>query len=268
MSVLNRPSRAARIRAAVVQDRERAIVERRYVRRFIGEFNRVARETGDAYALQGTVSAALSATGQHDMKLYNLLTRLYGDTMEKFVAMTAEDLLPEKSARYPWSEYKQVNDVPPEFDEFIEQWIAENALEKSKLLSGTTLDDLRRIISEGTRESLGQAEIGKLIQKRIGVIGRARARVIARTESHTASQSSSLEVANRSPAVQVKVWTSVLDERTRSDHQEADGQRRKLNELFEVGGSLLRFPGDPNGPPGETINCRCVMLYEPENGSF
>jgi uncharacterized protein with gpF-like domain len=59
-----------------------------------------------------------------------------------------------------------------------------------------------------------------------------------------------------------KTWTATVDERTRESHAEADGQTVKDDEAFEVGGAELRFPSDPNGPPEEVINCRCVPIYE------
>jgi len=31
-----------------------------------------------------------------------------------------------------------------------------------------------------------------------------------------------------------------------------------MNEPFLVGGASLMYPGDPNGPASEIINCRCV----------
>ncbi|WP_280332002.1 phage minor head protein [Nocardia wallacei] len=56
-----------------------------------------------------------------------------------------------------------------------------------------------------------------------------------------------------------KVWLSLHDGRTRHTHQLADRQRVALAANFVVGGAALRFPGDPYGPPGEVINCRCVI---------
>lgn len=61
-----------------------------------------------------------------------------------------------------------------------------------------------------------------------------------------------------------KEWSAVHDGRTRMSHLLADGQRRKVDEPFDVGGAKLAYPGDPRGPADEVINCRCVSLpYHP-----
>lgn len=52
-------------------------------------------------------------------------------------------------------------------------------------------------------------------------------------------------------------WVATLDARVRPSHRRADAQRVPVGGLFSVGGALLRFPGDPTGPPEEVINCRC-----------
>lgn len=57
-----------------------------------------------------------------------------------------------------------------------------------------------------------------------------------------------------------KQWVSRRDERTRHSHRRADGQTVPLHDSFEVGGSLLAYPGDVTGPPSETYNCRCVVI--------
>ncbi len=57
-----------------------------------------------------------------------------------------------------------------------------------------------------------------------------------------------------------KVWVSTIDKRTRPTHRMADKQRVGIFEPFIVGGFPLRFPGDPSGPPQETINCRCSLI--------
>jgi uncharacterized protein with gpF-like domain len=58
-----------------------------------------------------------------------------------------------------------------------------------------------------------------------------------------------------------KNWNALLDSKTRPAHVNADAvyfdNPIPLNESFSVGGEALRFPRDPNGSAGNTINCRC-----------
>lgn len=58
----------------------------------------------------------------------------------------------------------------------------------------------------------------------------------------------------------IVVHNSTEDHRTRTTHRAADGQRVALASPFIVGGAELMFPGDPSGPPQETIQCRCSLL--------
>ena len=55
-------------------------------------------------------------------------------------------------------------------------------------------------------------------------------------------------------------WLATIDQRTRHDHLQADGQRVPVGQPFEVGGELLMQPGDPDGSAENTINCRCTTL--------
>lgn len=56
-----------------------------------------------------------------------------------------------------------------------------------------------------------------------------------------------------------KKWIATLDDRTRNSHKHLDGQVRPVGQTFSNG---LMYPGDPEGPPGEVINCRCTMITE------
>lgn len=54
-----------------------------------------------------------------------------------------------------------------------------------------------------------------------------------------------------------KVWCAHMDGRTRDTHFAADGQQVPVDAMFQVGGTMLDFPGDPGGPAREVANCRC-----------
>ena len=60
-----------------------------------------------------------------------------------------------------------------------------------------------------------------------------------------------------------KSWVSARDERVRGSHDVREHPELQtvipLEQSFIVGGSPLLHPGDPNGPAGEIINCRCTM---------
>lgn len=57
-----------------------------------------------------------------------------------------------------------------------------------------------------------------------------------------------------------KRWVSRHDAKVRLTHVHADGQVQPLNQAFEVGSSLLMWPGEWGGAAGEVINCRCVVV--------
>lgn len=57
-------------------------------------------------------------------------------------------------------------------------------------------------------------------------------------------------------------WLATLDGHTRETHRKCDGELREIGKKFSNG---LLYPGDPNGPPAEVFNCRCVITSMVEN---
>ena len=89
--------------------------------------------------------------------------------------------------------------------------------------------------------------------------------MIARTEIISASNKGSLDGAKDTGIPLKKEWLATMDNRTRDAHLIADGQKVLLDELFQVDGDALSYPGDfTNGASaGNVINCRCTQIYEP-----
>jgi hypothetical protein len=92
-----------------------------------------------------------------------------------------------------------------------------------------------------------------------------RAHVVARTETMAAVnggvfRGAVLDAQNRGDPAPFKQWLATADSRTRPTHRAADHQQTLLTSPFVVGGAQLMYPGDPRGPAGEVIQCRCTML--------
>ncbi len=67
----------------------------------------------------------------------------------------------------------------------------------------------------------------------------------------------------KAAGVSAKSWltTSPVPRPTHAAAEEQYGADPiPIDEPFVVGGAAMRFPADPQGPPGERINCYCVLL--------
>lgn len=137
---------------------------------------------------------------------------------------------------------------------------------------GRALHDGRwsRSIQRAVREGRGlpQDQIDRMVSRYSERYVQYRSRVIARTEALRSVHEGSHELytqAVENGSLQAdsltREWRSAQDDKVRDSHQEMDGQVVGLTEPFvSPKGAALMFPGDPNAPPEETIQCRCVVL--------
>lgn len=120
-------------------------------------------------------------------------------------------------------------------------------------------DDTRRAVNEVIVNAMEQGlNLRDTIEGIRGTFDASvsRARTIARTETATA-MSSSRQAAYREQGVEKHQWMTAGDEHVRDTHAALDGVIAEVDEEFTTG---LRFPGDPDGPPEEIINCRCTTV--------
>jgi hypothetical protein len=124
-------------------------------------------------------------------------------------------------------------------------------------------------IEAGIRDGRGIPEVTAEVNRILTSTGSERwpnrARTVARTETIGAVnagvfRAAQLDAQDRGDPAPFKVWLATDDTRTRHTHSKADGQRTLLDSPFQVGTAQLMFPGDPRGPAGEVINCRCSLL--------
>ena len=89
-----------------------------------------------------------------------------------------------------------------------------------------------------------------------------RALLVAQNEANTVYNSIDYTQAKAS-GKKYKTWQTEEDARVRLWHEEIDGVKIPIDEMFHVGSDDMRFPHDyMNGSPENLINCRCTCIYE------
>ena len=120
---------------------------------------------------------------------------------------------------------------------------------------------VRQEVSRGIASGWMISDIAAAINRK-QAIGLNNAKRIARTEArriqNEAAYDAALKAADAGADV-LKEWCAILDSRTREDHRTLHGQRKELDEYFEVNGHRALHPSG-FGVPNEDINCRCVLL--------
>jgi len=135
----------------------------------------------------------------------------------------------------------------------------------SKKTNETTWNDLVSLFEEAEQNGEGIPAIQERLSQYFGDRkSDYQTERIARTTMTASSNAGEQEAWNQAEenGIQVeKEWVSALQVgRTRQAHWEAHGQRVGVNETFDVDGESLMHPGDPNGSPGNIINCLCGMI--------
>ncbi|HMJ78116.1 MAG TPA: phage minor head protein [Iamia sp.] len=120
----------------------------------------------------------------------------------------------------------------------------------------------RAELVEGFAEGEGVGALRARIREVTDLTAR-QAETLARTEviaaSNMGAQARIDLMGDGAPGY--RQWLSTMDTRTRPTHRAADGQVQPRGTAFDVGGSALMVPGDPDGPAREVINCRCTVLF-------
>ena len=122
-----------------------------------------------------------------------------------------------------------------------------------------TFDSLKSSIEEGLNGGETIDELSDRVREKFNEMSDGRARRIAMTET-AAAYGKGRDVAMRDAGVQFKRWLTSGNDNVRPAHFQANNQTVPITERFIVGGEKLQHPGDPDGSPGNVINCHCVSI--------
>lgn len=109
------------------------------------------------------------------------------------------------------------------------------------------------------------------VQRILGGAPRSRAMTVAYTEigrAHSISQHEALQAAGHVVPHLRKRWLKSGKIHPRLSHVAANGQIRRYDEPYLVDGEKLRFPRDPDGSAGNTINCGCLSIPVVDGSTF
>lgn len=265
MPLLPREGSAARQRVLA----QRLRLQVRLERTAEGQLARELRTTLGQFG-QLTDAEVQTALAAHARRMNVLLTTVWRVAMHSSgeqVFLDSEEL--RKASPAPTE--RKARNAEQRFTRSVADWI--------ERFGGKRITDVTERTRKATVETLaaGRGRNDSIDQIRRALeadpgFSRARAAVIARTEVHTAGSAASdlaaEAVAQETGVALRREWISAEDDRTRSAHADADGQVRAFGESFEfddpsIGKYTLMHPGDPTGPAGGTINCRCALGYLP-----
>lgn len=130
-----------------------------------------------------------------------------------------------------------------------------SVLRAAKLKNAVT--KLGSTISASVQRGVAGGESPQAILRRLKEAVQPEVDLIAETETQV-TYGTVQNLALALSGFTKKIWVTMADERVRHSHALCEAQGAiPLDHKFTNG---LRFPGDPEGPASEVINCRCYLL--------
>lgn len=123
-------------------------------------------------------------------------------------------------------------------------------------INQTTFETLRESLQQGIEGGESMELLADRVRAVFNEISDRRADVIALTETNTAMNVGRHE-GMVTAGIELKSWKTSNLEGVRPTHMAAEAASAGGIPIAERFSNGLRFPGDPEGPASEVINCRC-----------
>jgi hypothetical protein len=251
----------ARWRQAEAERRKYVNLARRDVARYIRTARKAASVAARAsLTTDQALANAVQATSQPKV-ITKMLVDIWTRTGKHFARQTRDTIAAQKK-EMEWFE------VVDYWVQLVQSLVTSQFVEKIVGIDQTSMDAIKKFVSDGIEEGWSISDIADNIASgHIPNMDTARATRIARTETIGASNAGSLEGAKSMGITGLKkFWIVALDGRERKEHRDVSIATSEspigIDDYFNVGGSNMQYPGDPNGDVGMVVNCRCAIGYE------
>jgi hypothetical protein len=147
--------------------------------------------------------------------------------------------------------------------DLLEPFVAAQAGVQAERIVAGVKDRVAAIMLEALTEGYSVPDTAALLQANLELDAKWQAEMLARTDLIALSNAGShAAAASLEDGPKYKTWLSAGDDRVRPTHVDANGQVVPIDAPYKFAeGVELQYPGDPSGPDGETINCRCVSVF-------
>jgi hypothetical protein len=185
---------------------------------------------------------------------------------EKVGVDFAKDQLKRWKSKHPNIQTKSDENI---WREHMREFVRTRCAKKITLSIRSQYSDIERIskhiINRGQEAGWGAAQIAKEIVREQGTMHAWQALRIARTEVVGASNEGAFMGAKEAGIELVKTWIASPSGNFRQDHVDMENRPAiSMDEYFVLpDGTQLQYPGDPDGPADQIINCRCAVAFEP-----
>lgn len=214
---------------------------------YVSRINRALRAQVKQYVDSGNLMDVNSAG------LYLVLMDLYKTTGAAWAYSTRSMLRIQKAGGQMGFSERIVS--------FMRQYFSIDLLNDAENITRTTIRLIQEVLSDAALEGWSFDEIvRRLITPDFTAV---RARLIARTETVGAANAGSLVNAKSTGLELNKIWISARDNRVRLHHKEVNQTVIPRDSKFQVGTSLMAYPGDKAGGASEVCNCRCAVAFIP-----
>ena len=127
---------------------------------------------------------------------------------------------------------------------------------------------IQSVMTQGVLQGESIPNLAKRLAKEVSDSNYKAAVRNARTMATNAQNAGRYDAYRQASAQGIELtieWQATLDQRTRHDHRLLHGQRRNVDEPFDVDGFKILYPAQLGGeesdiPQQEIWNCRCTLL--------